>query len=263
MTVTIKASNYQFLEKAGVSSLCIDKLKQNDIKLVIGFYDLKFVKNTGEVVGLCTLPANTNNIMKGTLAASDIQTVCSIINTAIESVDVGSSGIDLNLGTNPIVIGYGGIEGKDVGSKISSNASSPFKQAAATYDNKHVAPAIIIKSPPIPLSQANHMFQPVKGTSAGSKYFVVAMNSNLRVAARIQGGSVSIRVEPVSAFDADTISKFNSVSVTGEPNASYLSGHFECKDKVTPERIIGSVLFGAGIAFDTTITKLDLIKNHS
>ena len=42
------------------------------------------------------------------------------------------------------------------------------------------------------------MYQPVKGTSQGSRYFVVGGNQDLRIAARLSGGTLSVRIEGYS-----------------------------------------------------------------
>jgi hypothetical protein len=48
---------------------------------------------------------------------------------------------------------------------------------------------------PVPLRTASQMYQPVKGSSLGSRYFVVAANQDLRIAAKWESGALAIRIE--------------------------------------------------------------------
>ena len=48
---------------------------------------------------------------------------------------------------------------------------------------------------PVTLRDAKMMYQPVKGTSHGSRYFVVGGNQDLRIAARLSGATLSVRIE--------------------------------------------------------------------
>ena len=50
-------------------------------------------------------------------------------------------------------------------------------------------------APTVPLLQATQLYQPVKGSSSHSRYFLVGANSELRIAARYKQQSLSIRVE--------------------------------------------------------------------
>ena len=48
---------------------------------------------------------------------------------------------------------------------------------------------------PVPLRTASQMYQPVKGSSPGSRYFVVAANQDLRIAAKWESGALAICIE--------------------------------------------------------------------
>lgn len=107
--------------------------------------------------------------------------------------------------------------------------------------------------PVVHLRDAKEMYQRVLGTSGGSVYRVIAMNDNIKVAARIKGNAVSLRVEGV--FDTATVQAFNAVGVQ-QKTEEYLSGHFTC-EKCTPQKLIGSVIVGCGVIFDTPVPNLN------
>ncbi len=52
-----------------------------------------------------------------------------------------------------------------------------------------------LTTPPVLLSEATKLYQPVRGTSSGSIYFVVALGEDVKVAARMSKSKMSVRVE--------------------------------------------------------------------
>lgn len=117
-------------------------------------------------------------------------------------------------------------------------------------------------APLIPLRQATQMYQPVQGTSAGSRYYVVAANADLRVAARFQSGTLSVRIEG-KGWDkykaAIVASGFGKVS----PNKQYASLHLEVgHDKVMASKTLGAVLLGLGIPMETPLPDLNKVPKN-
>lgn len=111
----------------------------------------------------------------------------------------------------------------------------------------------------VPLRQATQMYQPVHGTSAGSRYFVVAANADLRVAARLQGQTLSVRIEGKGwdkykeKMTAVGFSKVNA-------NKQYASLHLDVGyDKVMASKTLGAVLMGLGIPMDTPLPDLQKV----
>ena len=139
---------------------------------------------------------------------------------------------------------------------LASNASA----ANIPSDKPKVAPTPIPKKvninqsdidklPVVKLRDAQALYQKVHGTSGGSIYRVIAMNDQIKVAARIQGNAVSVRVEGI--ITSDVSKGFNAMGVQ-KKSEEYMSGHFTC-EKCTPQKLIGSILVGSGLAFDTPI----------
>jgi hypothetical protein len=109
--------------------------------------------------------------------------------------------------------------------------------------------------PVVKLRDAQALYQRVHGTSGGSIYRVVALNDDVKVAARIQGNAVSMRVEGV--INSKIEQAFAPLGIAKKSN-EYMSGHFNC-EKCTPQKLIGSILAGAGLAFDTPMPQISKV----
>jgi len=68
-------------------------------------------------------------------------------------------------------------------------------QAAAQPAWPQFALGKMSTAPQVKLRDATMMYQPVHGSSAASRYFVVGANKDIRVAARWKGSALSIRIE--------------------------------------------------------------------
>lgn len=110
----------------------------------------------------------------------------------------------------------------------------------------------IKKADTVPLLSATMLYQPVDGTS--SRYYAVALSSNLRVAARYDAGTLSCRVEG-AAFD-----KFKDhIKAAGFDIKSntYASVHLACNhDDVLAAKALGALIVGLNIQFTTPAPNL-------
>jgi hypothetical protein len=116
-------------------------------------------------------------------------------------------------------------------------------------DIKTFPPDQMGNAPMISLLQATQLFQPVKGTSQGSRYFVVGLGAGIKVAARYKGdnenGKLSVRIEG-EAFPKLTM-KIQEAGVFGPSFAGtfdqkYASMHVAVAGKKEAQRVIGAVL---------------------
>jgi hypothetical protein len=111
----------------------------------------------------------------------------------------------------------------------------------------------------VDLNDATALYQPVRGTSGGSRYFVVGLADGLKVAARILGNAVSIRVVgPSTAVTEKTLKSLGF----GAKDGGHWSVHLSC-DNTTPQRLVGAVLTAIasdGIEFLTPVPALDKIE---
>lgn len=103
----------------------------------------------------------------------------------------------------------------------------------------------------LPLKDARALSQKVSGTSGGSIYRCVAVG-DLNVAIRVQAASVSLRAEFQTVRDEPTAQKMSSMGFTD--HGKYLSMHLNIDGKVPYMRVVGAVLLGAGIEFETVAT---------
>ena len=115
----------------------------------------------------------------------------------------------------------------------------------------------------VKLRDATMMYQPVHGSSTASRYFVVAANKDIRVAARWKGSALSIRIEG-PGLDQHV----GSIKACGFDNVNqgkaYASLHLEVGlDQVLASKALGAVLLGLGLPLETPIPRLELIKDKS
>jgi hypothetical protein len=121
------------------------------------------------------------------------------------------------------------------------------------FDEKTMKTAPLTK-----LRDANQMYQPVFGTSGGSRYYVVAGGPDIRVAARLAGGSLSIRIEGPN-FSAHA-AKYKALGLKNGGTGDYASIHLDVgKDPVMASKTLGAVLMGLGIPFETPLPELKRI----
>jgi hypothetical protein len=113
---------------------------------------------------------------------------------------------------------------------------------------------------PVKLRDADKMYQPVRGTSAGSRYYMVGANKDIRVAARLQGGSLSVRIEGpgLTKLSPATIA---AAGIGINPGKDYASVHLNVGgDMVLASKTLGAVLMGLGVSLETPMPNLALIN---
>lgn len=101
----------------------------------------------------------------------------------------------------------------------------------------------------IPLRQATRLYQPVKGTSPGVRYYLIAANEELRVAGRVNGGSLAIRIEgPGLAKHAKTVL---AMGFGVKDKNTYASFHLNPGSSEMAAKTLGAVVAGLGFQFET------------
>lgn len=115
-------------------------------------------------------------------------------------------------------------------------------------------------APLMKLRDATRMYQPVYGTSAGSRYYLVAGNEELRIAARYQGQKLSVRIEgPDWKKHIPSIAKAGISKPDG--NEDYTSLHLTVPNDIVARKALGAIILGLGVPMDTPMPNLSLIKN--
>ena len=103
----------------------------------------------------------------------------------------------------------------------------------------------------VKLRDADKMYQPVQSTSAGSRYYLVAANKDLRAAARLQSGTLSIRIEGpnwkayAGEFEKCGFDKVNTAE--GYASLHLKVGH----DMQLAAKSLGAVLTGMALEWET------------
>ena len=118
--------------------------------------------------------------------------------------------------------------------------------------------AKLANAPLVQLRDANMMYQPVKGTSQGTRYFMVGASTGLRIAARYKGASLSVRIEGPNFVQHKQ--QMLACGFTGL-NADYASMHLSVVDPVIAAKALGAILLGLGVPMITPMPNLQLIKD--
>jgi hypothetical protein len=110
---------------------------------------------------------------------------------------------------------------------------------------------------PIKLRDAEHVGQKVRGTDPNSIYTVMALNSRVKLAFRLNGHALSFRAEFNGAHhqERQTLIDLGMKAKSSE----YYSMHIDTKD-VSPARVVGAFLFDCGIYFDEQIKSFKELK---
>jgi len=114
----------------------------------------------------------------------------------------------------------------------------------------------VVSSDRVKLEEATALYQPVFGTDPNSKYFVVGIADGLKIAARVKNPNVSIKV--VGPRVKDLTKKLTDLGFSGK-EAGHWSAHITCSH-TTPEKLIGAVLLGLGVPFETGIPQVSVIE---
>lgn len=110
---------------------------------------------------------------------------------------------------------------------------------------------------PMKLANATRMYYPVQGTSMGSRYYVVAVGPDIRVAARYKSNTLSLRAEGPKLMAH--LASLKNVGFSAVPTKGYASVHLTVPTLLLANKSLGSLLTGLGVQFDTPIPQLQKI----
>lgn len=115
-------------------------------------------------------------------------------------------------------------------------------------------------TPPCPLTEATMLYEPVKGSSSGSRYFVVAISSELKVAARVRlDGTMSIRIEGALAKNSERISKAGLGASNFDKSQGHVSMHLKTGNQVSAGKALCAVLGGLMVKWTTPTPDVSII----
>lgn len=107
-----------------------------------------------------------------------------------------------------------------------------------------------------PLIAASSIGEKVRGTSPGSVYYVIALDDDVKCAARVLNGQISVRIEGVVSKAAEA-----RLAALGISKSS--SGHWSSHMSIgsaPPARVIGAMLMDMGIKFKKRIESSEELK---
>ena len=108
----------------------------------------------------------------------------------------------------------------------------------------------------VPLMEAEKLYQPVRGTSSGSRYFVLAIGPKLRVAGRwMSGGNghgLALRVEGPGLEIEETKALVSAVGLDFK-SPTHASVHLSSTSEIEILKAVGALLFGLDQEWTTTM----------
>lgn len=262
MPVVMKSKKMAYLSTLGVPEALIKDMQAVGITAHSTIKAIKFVDPLGVV--LSSAPVTAKVVAKaqaqglvGTEAALIEPKVSSAVIDALSAMAEDAEqkgkplpgGEALNFGVQAAVSDAAALLGEDAVQPIpaTSNKASKFTALAPSKMSGH----------PIKLVHATHLYQPVKSTSAGSVYFLIAARDDLHVACRCLGNKVSIRIEGDLQAYKKHIEGIGFATV--DIKSDYVSMHVQTTNAVDMAKVVGSVIMSLGVAFKTTMPDMKII----
>ena len=247
---------------SGTLALLSDIRKKANPIFTLQFYGLSTIV-AGKTYKV-TFPVTITSIMKGTATASERSICRTRINILLHDI---SSAIGLypdpfdEPAALPAVDDQETFTLKEFDSLLaeaSNNVGAVNFADTPTVPPKKVAKPV--SDGPVKLIDATQLGQPVRGTNVNSIYYTSALSERVRLAIRVSGTSISIRVEgsPNTTEKAKLVGFGMSPKIPNSGEA-YYSMHLDAEDCPVP-RVVGAVLLGLGIDFDEVIKNFKDIK---
>lgn len=120
--------------------------------------------------------------------------------------------------------------------------------------NLSSSPEEMMKKSPVALRDATQLYQAVSGSSSGSIYITVALSKDLKVAARIRNGEVSIRVEGnVQKY----VMELDAVGLSVK--SDYASVHMSGGEEELLRKAVGALIASLPVEFTTPMPNIKKI----
>lgn len=255
MAIKIKAMNgMAALKKAGVYQALIDCLIEDGVKVDLSAQGFFFTYHDGTQFqkAFANFPLNkTQALMLETLPSHELAMLKARLTDIITKIAAKSAPMKLGEFEVPELP-------KSVLKMLPPVSTDKQDKPPAPTETKkwpEFPPALMQAAPLVKLRDATKMYQPVQGSSVGSRYFLVAGRDDLRVAARYTGVKLSIRVEGSNVTGAS-----KNLSATGfDLHDGYASVHLAIHGKDLARKTLGALLLGLGIPFETPLPDFNRI----
>lgn len=256
MAITFKEmSAWTILEKLGFYPDVCEKLKGLGYSVKLGTGGLFLTVTGGFVVASVPIsPSKLSLLKQGTLAEGTKALIANQIIAALKKhapKDFGQWVItpELEQASKPKSI-------LDIVPPINKDPEPPAEPAPTVQAWAEFPEAQKKTASPVKLRDATMMYQPVRGTSNSSRYYVVGANKDLRIAARLQGDALSVRAEGPGwgkYKGALSLAGFQKV----EDANQYASLHLNVgPNAVMAAKTLGAVLMGLGVKLETPLPEL-------
>ena len=115
----------------------------------------------------------------------------------------------------------------------------------------------------VPLMKATHLYQPVKGTSSGSRYFALAIGAQIRIAGRWQkshnGHGLALRVEGPGLDDEGVKAIIVGCGLDFK-SSKHASVHLSSESEIDIRKAVGALLLGLSVDWETPIPNPHVIQ---
>lgn len=241
----------KFLVLHGIDENVVQAAETMGVGIVLTTYSFKFTFD-GTVVAKATSPAGSFKKYPGLIKANEELIVTALKKAA--AVAMESADGDLQGSTPP----------------AAPKVNPPFKAAQKqTGDVAGEAPEQfpvdqLATAPLVDLLQAEKIFQPVASSGAGSRYFLMARTEDLKVAARLTGKKLSVRVAGKTWSKVKkTVEKSKAFSHSyASVKTGYASMHCTVGDVEVASMTLAAVLASLSSAWDAHSTDVGVIAPH-
>jgi len=104
----------------------------------------------------------------------------------------------------------------------------------------------LMSAPTVTMLQATKLYQPVRGTSSGSRYFIIALSPALKVAARWKQAPASeglaLRVEGKGLTNPYTVKLLEQIGLDKKSEV-HMSAHLTVTNDIEARKAIGALLY--------------------
>lgn len=248
MAIVVKnaMSGLGAIKKIGIHQSLYDKLHASDIHIKLSASSFDFIV-AGEVVTQTLVTLDTlQRLNEGTLSLTAKMLLSNKLMEAVQTALDHQASLS------------GDVAPQSTLAKLPPLASNAAKPAPVAPGWPEFPQSKLFSEPVVMLRDASQMYQPVKGTSGGSRYFMVAAGDGIRVAARYSGNTLSIRIE--GAKLAKYAAQISDAGIDVKTAAEYASVHLEVPSHLLATKTLGAVLLGLSLPLQTPFPNLQMIK---
>jgi hypothetical protein len=247
------------IKNVGVQQVLYDWLVASKVEVKLTATEFKFIPAQGETMAVAVTLDQLQALNKGAMLPSHKSALSQKLSNVIKQLiaaDANNDGPDAQPDVEPAVEP----EVAPVITGATLGMLPPLSDAAPAAQWAQFPPKEMLTAKPVKLRNAVMLYQPVDGSSAGSRYFMVAASQDVRVGARLTNAQLSIRIEgPAWSKYAHTIAALGFDTVN--KSKDYASVHLSVgNDLVAANKTLGAILMGLGIPLETPIPNLKWIK---